>query len=234
MIDDLHKFPTTPHLTWLGPEQLRGDKVLTEIERSAFVSGDVALEEKIDGANLGISFSTGGELRFQNRGNWLEPPFRGQWRPLRDWAARHEPALRERLCPGVVLFGEWCYARHSVPYSRLPDWFLAFDVYDSIEDRFWSLQRRNALLGGSGISCVHQVATLRLPTIAELIDHLNVSSKYGDVQIEGLYLRIEENDWLRARAKLVNPDFVQAIDKHWSRSGIVPNQIDGNAVVGSS
>jgi ATP-dependent RNA circularization protein (DNA/RNA ligase family) len=231
---DFHKFPTTPHLAWLGKEPVRGDKVLTKSERAEFLAGEVAVEEKIDGANLGLSFSPEGELRFQNRGNWIEPPFRGQWQPLRDWAVRHEPALRELLIPGLILFGEWCYALHSLPYSLLPDWFLAFDVYDSSVERFWSRSRRDELLMGTDIARVPQLGNMTSPTIADLKMKLAIASKFGSPTIEGLYLRIDDHDWLRARAKLVNPTFVQSIEDHWSRSGIISNKIDDCTAGGKS
>lgn len=42
--------------------------------------------------------------------------------------------------PGTryILYGEWCAARHTVTYDALPDWFLAYDVYDTKEGRFFS------------------------------------------------------------------------------------------------
>ena len=38
-------------------------------------------------------------------------------------------ALALTLTLNQVLFGEWCLARHSVPYTRLPGYFIAFDIY---------------------------------------------------------------------------------------------------------
>ena len=38
--------------------------------------------------------------------------------------------LFEILSEKFILFGEWCYAQHSIFYDRLPDWFLGFDIYD--------------------------------------------------------------------------------------------------------
>lgn len=225
MSAEFHKFPSTPHLAWLGKEPVRGDKVLTESERATFLAGEVSLEEKIDGANLGLSFSPRGELRFQNRGNWLEPPFRGQWRSLRDWSARHEPALRERLIPGLVLFGEWCYARHSVPYSRLPDWFLAFDVYDTEAGHFWSRMRRNELVLACGMCLIPELGTVVDSSLDHLKGYCEARSCCGDLPREGVYLRSDEGAWLKARAKLVNPGFVQEITEHWSRSGLTPNRL---------
>src|SRR5690606_8447222 len=97
---------------------------------SDLLSQPLEIEEKVDGANLGISFDECGAIRFQNRGNWLQGRLTGQWKGLRGWAARHLSSLRDRLPPDHVLFGEWCYAKHTVPYDRLPDWFVGFDVYD--------------------------------------------------------------------------------------------------------
>ena len=45
------RFPHTPHLAWLGPGQPRDDKVLSPIETRAFLTGDVVVEEKVDGAS---------------------------------------------------------------------------------------------------------------------------------------------------------------------------------------
>jgi hypothetical protein len=50
-----------------------------------------------------------------------------------------------------MLFGEWCAARHSLDYTRLPDWFLLFDVLETTTSRFWSSTRRDALAAQSGL-----------------------------------------------------------------------------------
>jgi hypothetical protein len=108
MSDVLHKFPSTPHLLWLGKNPVRDDKVMTREEAVEFLSHPIVVEEKVDGANLGISVGTDGGLRFQNRGNWLAGKLTGQWERLRGWAARHETEIREVLPSSHVLFGEWC------------------------------------------------------------------------------------------------------------------------------
>ena len=55
MSGGFYKFPHTPHLLWLGPGEPREDKVLTPSEVAEFLAGDVIIEEKVDGANLGLS-----------------------------------------------------------------------------------------------------------------------------------------------------------------------------------
>lgn len=224
MSDPLHKFPSTPHLAWLGSKPVRGDKVLTPPEVSAFLSNSVEVEEKIDGANLGLSFDADGTFRFQNRGNWLEGQLPGQWKRLRGWAAEHEASLRALLPPNHVLFGEWCYAKHSIAYDQLPDWFVAFDVYDRTTQRFWSIGRRNELLSAAGLAAVPKAASGN-STLASLISLLDQNSAFGGERREGIYLRVEESDWLKSRAKIVRPEFVQQIFEHWSTHQIEPNRL---------
>lgn len=224
MHDVLHKFPTTPHLAWLGRESIRDDKVFSPAEVRSFLSCAVAVEEKVDGANLGLSFKQGGQMCFQNRGNWLEGKLAGQWERLRSWALEHEAELHNVLPADHVLFGEWCYARHSVDYGRLPDWFLVFDVYDPVLGKFWSTDRRNSLAAAANLSVVPAVAhgTFKLSELKAMLDD---RSELGIDRREGLYLRREDDMWLVSRAKLVRPGFTQAISEHWSRKIINLNSV---------
>ncbi|MEI7610790.1 MAG: RNA ligase family protein [Rhodospirillaceae bacterium] len=96
-MSDFFRFPHTPHIAWLGEGTPRDDKVLEAGEASAFLDGEVVVEEKVDGANLGFSVSPDGELRAQNRGHYLERPFSGQFSRLESWLAPREDALFDAL-----------------------------------------------------------------------------------------------------------------------------------------
>lgn len=228
MNDQLHKFPSTPHLVWLGRGRVRDDKVLTPVETESFLSNPLIVEEKIDGANLGLSLDSKGQLRFQNRGNWLRGKLTGQWEHLRYWAAEHEAALRLALPRSHILFGEWCYARHSIRYDHLPDWFLAFDVYDWDLGKFWGVSRRDALAEETGLSTIGQISK-GMFSKAEIIAMVNGRSSYTNGPREGIYLRREEDGWLVDRAKIVRAEFTQAIVEHWSSKAVVPNKVAGTA-----
>ncbi len=218
-MSDFFRFPHTPHLAWLGKGEPRDDKVLSQAEAKALLAAPVLLEEKVDGANLGFSVGSDGMLRAQNRGQYLSTPFTGQFARLNDWLAVHEEALFDALGESLILFGEWVAAVHSLEYPELPDYFLAFDVYDRIEQRFWSTSRRDALVAKLGLHCIHEIGRgdFQLEAIEQLL--LSSTSTYRHGACEGLYLRQEDQDWLIARAKLVHPNFVQNIGEHWrSRS----------------
>lgn len=226
---EFFRFPHTPHLAWLGADVPRDDKVLDPAEAKALLAGSVLVEEKLDGANLGLSLADDGELRAQNRGQYLQEPHAGQFSRLPAWLAQHAETIRSVLRPELLLFGEWCAARHSLDYVALPDWFLLFDVYDRRAGKFWSSVRRNALAEQAGLKLVPQVFSGHT-SVKALIKHVqNTSSHYRNGPLEGLVIRRESAEWCEARAKIVRADFTQAIQQHWRKRAIEWNRMDFNA-----
>lgn len=219
-----HKFPSTPHLAWLGPAGIRGDKLLSPIEVEAFLSREVIVEEKIDGANLGITRDASGQLHYQNRGAYLEGQLVGQWKPLRGWASKHYASFLEHLPLEVTIYGEWCHAKHSIAYDRLPDYFLAFDCYDHRKSAFWSTSRRNALCEKLRLTPVPYLKKGHL-TLKEATQLAIGPSQFSRNEREGIYLRLENDRFLEKRAKIVAPHFTQAIGEHWSKGAIEANQL---------
>ncbi len=223
MSSDFVKFPTTPHLLWLASAAAREDKVLSRIEADSFLSQSVIVEEKVDGANLGISFDTHGNLMAQNRGNLVERGTKGQFASLWTWLSGRESNLFDALEDRLILFGEWCYARHSIHYTRLPDFFLVFDIFDKQEQRFMCSLRRDQIVGELKLATVPRVdaGVFSLDEIPSLIGW---SSLY-DGPMEGIYLRQENSNWLIQRAKVVRAEFVEQIGEHWSKQSSLPNRL---------
>lgn len=222
-MSDFFRYPQTPHLAWLGPHPPRDDKVLGSDEAAQILGHEVVVEEKLDGANVGISFD--GELRFQNRGQFLEPPYKGQFARLNGWATQYGQSLAAVLGPGLILFGEWLAARHSVKYDKLPGWFVAFDIHDATENAFWSVPRRDKIVGQIGLP----VAPCLLHGRTNLSDlkHMVVDGRsgFGDVALEGLVVRQDDGRLNQARAKLVRSDFIQSMGEHWRRRAFDWNRI---------
>jgi ATP-dependent RNA circularization protein (DNA/RNA ligase family) len=226
-----YRFPHTPHLAWLGSGPVRDDKVLTAQEAREFLNQPVAIEEKIDGANIGFSLDANGGLQIQQRGDYLQAPYCGQFSSLGSWLKVHADDLRVFLQDpehqGLILFGEWCAARHSVAYTHLPDPFLLFDIADCSAQRFWSRKRRNevaALLQLATVPLLQPEAHHCLDRLADELEHYQ--SRYHLGPPEGIILRRDKPDWCVARAKLVRPDFTQAIEEHWRSRPIEWNGID--------
>jgi ATP-dependent RNA circularization protein (DNA/RNA ligase family) len=220
------RFPHTPHIVWLGEGMPRDDKVMSPAEAAALLAGDVVVEEKLDGANLGLSLAPDGSMRAQNRGQYLAETHAGQFARLPEWVAQNSATLHLVMTSDLILFGEWCAARHSLNYAALPDWFLLFDVYERSAGRFWNTARRNALASQAGLLAVPLVLNGKttVPALKQLV--ATTHSRYRNGALEGFVIRRESSDWGEARAKLVRPDFTQGIDTHWRKRAIEWNRID--------
>jgi ATP-dependent RNA circularization protein (DNA/RNA ligase family) len=223
MSSDFVKFPHTPHLAWLSPKPLREDRLLSDSEVAMFLRGGVVIEEKVDGANIGISVSSKHTLSVQNRGAFLEHPAQVQFQPLWNWLGSRSEQLIEGLGENLILFGEWCYAVHSIRYDRLPDWFIAFDIYDRSAGAYFATDRRNEVISKLNLFTVPQIARghFSLSQVKTLLD--DSSSAFGSSKIEGLYLRREARDWLEQRVKIVRSEFTQSITSHWASRPLTKN-----------
>lgn len=114
-----------------------------------------------------------------------------------------------------------CAAPKSAPilsfyYNNLPDYFIAFDVFDAQEQKFFSVRRRNELLQATDLAIVPQIGHGQFNTDNLLA--MEFISNYGDEMCEGIHLRCDSEDWLRYRAKIIRPDFSQSIETHWRKN----------------
>lgn len=154
---EIRKYHRTPHLAGsrLQPGDDGRDQVGLAELRARFPGCRFLREEKIDGANAGISFDRDLNLMIQSRGHYLAGGAReAQFALLKEWAATHEHELLERLEDRFLMFGEWCFARHTQFYDQLPHLFLEFDIWDKREGRYLSTPKRRELLDGSPVVSV--------------------------------------------------------------------------------
>jgi ATP-dependent RNA circularization protein (DNA/RNA ligase family) len=219
------RFPHTPHLAWLGNTPPRDDKLLSRIEVEELLAYPVTVEEKLDGANLGISVSAFGDLLFQNRGQYLQKPYLGQFARLEAWLSTKADALFDALNQDLLVFGEWCAARHSLDYDKLPDWWMVFDVYDRKVGRFWNASRRDAWISMHGL-CTVPTLTQGHFTLQDLVQVVvEHPSCYRQGPLEGIVVRANGAEWTDSRAKLVRADFVQSIEEHWRHRPLQWNRV---------
>jgi hypothetical protein len=144
---DFIKYPRTPHLR--GSKLQDGDHDLEQVDFASLSGGALVWEEKVDGANAAFSFSAQGAPQLQSRGHYLQGGAReGQFSLFKAWVETHQDAFRRVIAARYIVFGEWCYAKHTVFYDQLPHYFLEFDVLDRDTGRFLSTPARRRLLDG--------------------------------------------------------------------------------------
>lgn len=186
MIDQIVKYPRTRHIE--GSRKQAGDEDLDFISFKEIKGFYVVLEEKVDGANAGISFNEEGRLLLQSRGHFLDGGYgERQFNLLKVWANCHKTELYTILGSRYVMYGEWLYAKHTVFYDALTHYFMEFDIYDKEKKEFLSTKRRREML--QGYSFVTQVRVLfegRLNSLEELTSWLGKSSFKTDHCLETL------------------------------------------------
>lgn len=237
----LFKFPRTPHIANLGAAT-RGDKLLSASDVTLLIGAghEVFASEKVDGAQLGFSIGYDGRVVVQNRGHVVDSAYHPQFKPLDKWIAKHMSDLWQVLQadehPGrFILFGEWLYARHSVPYASLPDLFLAFDLYDREEGAFLAF---DAMVDRLAPTTIHPVPLLHRGPIKGM-DGLKAlvtgKSAYGDGPREGVVVKLCRDGKVALRGKLVNAGFLEGLSAgRWNRGGVVPNTLTHEAASGGA
>ena len=218
------KYPRTPHIS--GSRLQPGDDDVKVIARQSMEGSSFVIEEKLDGSNCGISFAANGSLILQSRGHVLTGgPRERQFDLLKRWTSHHVAALRDILGHRYIMYGEWLYARHTIPYDRLPHYFLEFDVLDRENEVFLGTQERRKLLAGGPVL---SVPVLGLAPVSAFESYLGMSSCSSTETMEGLYLKKEEGGRVVERFKYVRAGFIQAVadsDSHWMDRPIEPNRL---------
>jgi len=223
----MRKYPRTQHLEGSGLQ--KGD----EPDRMPFgllKEKFLVVEEKLDGANVGISFDDRGELRLQCRGHYLTGgPGEAQFALLKPWAQAHQGWLWERLGTRYTLYGEWLYACHTVFYDRLPHYLFEFDILDTETDSYLSTERRQAFLAGGPVVSVPVLKEGMFTKLTDITKLVGPSLYKSDGGLsEGLYVKWEEDGEVKGRYKWVRSGFIQTIldsGTHWKDRPLVPNQL---------
>lgn len=233
--DDFVKYPRTPHL--FGSKGTDDDKHLGAKESRAFIADpSLIVEEKLDGTNVGIHFTSGGRMVLQCRGHEITEGMHPQYDLFKQWTAVKREMLELMLEDRFILYGEWLYARHSVFYRALPHYFFEFDIWHKDAACFLTLEARLAMLEGTGILTVPVVSrgALKEEGLRALIGPSAYGAEFDnpltgdrDNWMEGLYLRTEAEGRVMARAKVVRPEFVEKVkqSEHWQHQQMVPNEL---------
>jgi hypothetical protein len=231
--DDFVKYPRTPHL--FGSKGTDDDRHLGKKASEALIAdASLVVEEKIDGTNAGIHFASSGRMVLQCRGHEITEGMHPQYDLFKQWTSVKRAVLEAMLEDRFILYGEWVYAKHSVHYRALPHYFFEFDIWDKDARCFLTLERRLAMLEGTGIETVPVIH--RGAANGELLRRLVGPSAFDgifdnpltgepDNLMEGLYVRTESATQVTARAKMVRVEFVEKVkqSEHWQHQTMVPN-----------
>lgn len=87
---------------------------MASVPFASLVDAHLVVEEKLDGANCAVSFSSAGVPFVQSRGHYLVGgPRERHFEQLKAWVSVHQAALWTCLGDRYVLYGEWLAAKHT-------------------------------------------------------------------------------------------------------------------------
>jgi hypothetical protein len=234
----LHKYPRTPHLD--GSRLQPGDEDLRAVSLDQLTGQFLVVEEKLDGANTGISFDEDGRLLLQSRGHFLDGgPREKQFGLMKAWAGSVRRGLWESLGSRYVMYGEWLYAKHTIFYDALPHYFFEFDIFDKESGQFLATRTRREMLRGAPVlsapvlfsgtvRSAQQLASLVKPSAFQsgawrealagicrargLDAERALRETDSSGLMEGLYIKAEDDGRVSERFKFVRGSFRQAVD----------------------
>jgi hypothetical protein len=208
LFTDRVKYPRTFHLPW-SPGRSDDDRVLIGLERLEGQS--VVVTAKMDGENTTLysDYMHARSIEYEAH-------------PSRSWLRAMHARIGPDIPAGWRVCGENLFAKHSIRYDHLPDYFLVFSVWND----------RNSCL--SWAATCEWAELLGLRTVPVLYtgpwDERAVRGcqreEIGGDACEGYVVRVADEfhyrDFRRKVAKYVRAGHVQT-DKHWMHSTVVRN-----------
>lgn len=212
------KYNRTYHLPW-SEGATNDDKIAKDL--NILLTNDVVITEKMDGSNTSLELP--GCFARTHSGSPTHASFDG----LKAFHA----TVKNKLPEGVQLFGEWLFAKHSISYDKLPNYFLLFNVRSLFDNIWHSWDEVKLWAEEINVPTVPVLFEGRLSTEKELkskIEELvNQPSACGGVR-EGVVVRIQEgftdSAFSQCVMKWVRKDHVQTSD-HWKNQIIIKNKL---------
>jgi hypothetical protein len=206
------RYPRTYHLPW-SPGATDDDRMLSDVR--AFEGQDVVVTAKMDGEQTTMYT----DYLHARSIDWSR-------HPSRSWVANLHARVGWKIPSGWRVCGENLFAKHSIHYHHLPDYFMVFSV--------WNAQ--NVCLAWEEV--VEWAALLDLVTVPVLYvgpwDEPHIRSLYTprwrEDELEGYVVRLARgftySQFRRVVAKYVRADHVQTQAHWWRGQPVVRNELE--------
>ena len=211
-MEKLYKYPRTPHLPF-SQGATSDDKMLENTEH--FNGMRVVVTEKMDGENTTVY-----PQHYHARS--LDSAHRDYHSYL---LSKVLPRLQYMLPEGWRVCGEYLYAKHSIKYDNLDDYFLVFSIWNSDNICLsWEDTKEYASLLSLNLVPEYYVGMYNEHIIKAIAEDVVRNGGEGIVVRNADEFKFE--DFAKNIAKYVRKNHVQT-DKHWSLEKIEVNGLIG-------
>lgn len=203
-------FPRIPHLdsniSNMESDDIKLNNIIFPLE--------CWVQEKVDGSNVGISWLSN-EPFLRTREKILRKEYsksknlsKGQYIPLWNYIYEHKKDILKLIDEiGIcTIYGEWLMYEHSIRYDKLPDYFLAYDIWSYESKKFINMKYFEKLIS---LTNIHYIRPKKMVfnNIDEVKKYSNKISEYRDGIVEGIVLK--DDNFL---SKVVNDNFIRKHD----------------------
>lgn len=212
LFTDRVKYPRTYHLPW-SPGVTKDDRVLTDLTQFEMWGErhGVVVTAKMDGENTTMypDYVHARSIEYNPHES-------------RSWVKALHARVAHDIPKGWRVCGENLYAKHSIKYENLEDYFQVFSIWD---DKNFCLNWAETTVWAELLG-LKMVPTLYIgPWDEKLIRGLYQPELEGD-PMEGYVVRLLEafhyRDFRRCAGKFVRASHVQT-HGHWMRNSVEPN-----------
>jgi len=213
--DVLPEYPATRHLPW-KPNN-KGDKLATLQEAAVIFDGErTCVQEKIDGANCGMAYLNGhpvvrNRTKILRKGQEMKNPSQAQFASAWNWMHQNKSMfdVLDEHGPYSV-YGEWMIQQHGMEYDALPEWFIAFDVYDWEKDHYIDPKKADNILRACGFSVIPTLLYGKLDSYETLEELANGPSIFTlGAKREGIIVKVSNGESITTKFKMVRQGFEQ-------------------------
>ena len=103
------------------------------------------------------------------------------------------------------------WAKHSIEYNKLPDWFIAYDIWSVNDEKFLSPIMVDQILSQTSIKYIKPIETT-INSVQDIISLSEMESSYRDGIVEGIVIKTSNGDFLNQSWKVVNNKFERRED----------------------
>ena len=221
------KYNRTFHLPW-SAGCTNDDKIAKSVD--SLIGVPIIITEKMDGSN--VSLERDGCFARTHAGPPTHPSF--------DQLKALHASLRLTIPQNFQLFGEWCYAKHSIEYTALPNYFMLFGARHLISDK----DDFPILYWNPWADIEHISKNMGLPTVPVIYGNIVVFSeielkKFTDNAMsqpsacggimEGVVVRLasgfDDDQFPESIMKCVRANHVDPNNDHWKHQVITKNKL---------
>lgn len=203
----------------------KSKKCLTEAEVKVLLDGHTVFEEKVDGGVVGLAWDGEKHLAIGKHSMIHYSDNSKKFYGLNSWIYENYEKI-QKIPKGWIIFGEWLRAKHNIFYDNLPEYFVAFDIWDGY--RYLDLHSRSDILcrlGFAEVPLIYSGDNLDVEDVLCIADGISVSnmSRFSSSEVfEGIVIKNYDK---QLYGKYVRREFIESMEIHWLKKPLIENKL---------